>query len=209
MSNVVTVSTVAPASIPARMIPVIARTKAKKGETISDSQRLRAIVIPEFSLVDLPSKWQMFAHAQLAEIAKQQLAELWKQNGDSLREVAASLFSVDSLLAFAAREADSRRLTGDSIAANASEFISTLNPKLQALAKEILVSMAAPTKKGDEKQCFALGEKLEKWIEEKISDDSDSDPNPVLLLVQQKLISRANELKEIRLAFEMSEDPSF
>src|SRR5574343_1657077 len=140
-SNFIPVSTVAPAAIPARMFAIVSRTKETKGETLADSQRQRAILIPEFSVADLPSKWIMFATQQLAEIARAQLAELWKLHGNELREVHASLFTVDSLLAYASREAESRRLTSDSVAAACVKFVASLKKEMKAIAKEILISM--------------------------------------------------------------------
>ena len=202
MSRTITVSTVAPVAIERGFVPIIARTRAAKGKVIPQHDRLRCIQISEPDTSDLPSRWAMFAAAQLGRIAVAQLQELWAQQGAALKETDSSLWTTDALLAYAAREAESKRLTGEAITAASTAFLATVNPQAQKAAAEILASMAAPVKRGNEKQLFNLHAKLVSWITAQ-EDDTDADePNPILTTVAHKMHERAEELKAQRLAFE-------
>ena len=202
-SRIITISTVAPTSIERGYVPIIARTRAAKGKAIAPNNRLRAICITEPDVSDLPSRWAMFASAQLGRIAVAQLQELWANEGDNLRETHAGLWTTDALLAFAARDAESKRLSGESITAAMSEFLATVNPAAKETASAILASMAAPVKKGNEKQLFNLHEKLVSFLTAlEDNPDATEEPNPILSTVAHKMLERANELKSQRLAFE-------
>jgi hypothetical protein len=202
--RMLTVSTVVPAVIERGYVPVIARTRATDKNQVTTENRLRAITIPEFDVSDLPSKWAQFAAGQLGKIAVAQLQELWKQQGAALKETPVNIWSADSLLMFAAREAESKRLTGDSIATALSAFLASVNPKVQEVAKGILTSMAAPAKKGSEKQLFSLADKLAAFLAT-APVDQDAEPNPIPSQVLAKMIERAEELKAQRLAFDEEE----
>lgn len=201
-SRIITISTVAPTSIERGYVPIIARTRAVKGKTVAPQNRLRAIQIAEPDVSDLPSRWAMFASAQLGRIAVAQLQELWTTEGDELRETHAGLWTTDALLAFAAREAESKRLSGDTITAACTDFLATVNPQAKETATAILASMAAPVKKGNEKQLFNLHAKLVAFITELEDNETGDEPNPILSTVAHKMLERANELKSQRLAFE-------
>lgn len=203
------VSSVAPTKIAAGFVPVIARTRGAKGVVIAPENKLRAIEIIEPDVSGLPSKFTEFVRAQLAVIAVAQLQELWKQQGSSLRETDSSLWTTDGLLAFAAREQESKRLTADSITTAVAAFVATLKQEGRKVASEILSSMAAPAKKGSERQLFALHEKLAGFIDAQEADADAAEVSPLLPLVARKLAERAEELKAQRLAFETDNADAF
>jgi hypothetical protein len=209
MSRTITVSTVAPIAVPAGMVPVIARTRGTKGQQIPANQKLRAILVADYDCSGLPSKFTEFVRAQLAVTAVAQLQEMWKTQGDALLTTDAALWTTDALLGFAAREQENKRLTGDSITSACAAFVASLNPAGQKMASEILASMAAPAKKGSEKQLFALAAKLAAHIEELDADETAAEPNPLLAIVARKMHDRAEELKAQRLAFETDNADAF
>lgn len=84
-----------------------------KKQEIPASEKSRSIIIPEFQ-PDVSSKYVSIVSKALGETAKAQLAEMWEAN-PSIKEVAAVLFAEDNLLAYAARVAESKRLTIASI----------------------------------------------------------------------------------------------
>lgn len=202
------VSTVRPVSITGGHLAIVANTRETKGKVISTANRLRAIQIPEFDLNALPSKFAVFVSSMLESVARAQLATIWQKEGSNLREVSASLFTVDSLLAFASLEAESKRLTKTSVLAAISDFLLTLKESSRLLASGIVASMAAPAKTGNEKQCAALAAKLETWLEQ--NDDSiDDTTKTILFSVTAKLLERANELKAQRLAWQSTDELDF
>jgi hypothetical protein len=205
-SRTIQVLTTVPTAIERGFVPIIARTRAAKGKVIAPENRLRAICISEPDVSDLPSKWAMFASAQLGRIAVAQLQELWEQQGSALTETHAGLWTTDALLAYAAREAESKRLTADSIKEAMAVFILTINKPAQAKAMEILASMAAPVKRGNEKQLYSLHEKLAAFITEQEDDESMPEPNPLLSLVARKMFERAEELRIQRESFDIEAD---
>jgi hypothetical protein len=115
----IAVSTIPATTVPVGMLQVTARTRAttdketgKKTE-IPLSARSRSILIPEFA-IDAPSKFVSLISSALGELAKQQLSAAWEANPD-LREVDAAAYTLDSLLLFSAREAESRKLNSATI----------------------------------------------------------------------------------------------
>lgn len=172
-------------------------TKQKK--VIPEDQKVRSIIVPHLDVTGLPSKFSVFVSGALLDVAKLQLAAIWKDN-PQVREVAAAQFTTDGILAFAAREAESKRLTGDSIKAAVAEFLLTLPEARRVDAQEIMVSMSASAKKGSEVGCKSLGEKLAAWAEKQV-EGTDDEPNPVLVSVAAKLTARAEELRIQREAF--------
>lgn len=113
------VSTTPANAVPVGQLQIIARTRAttdkatgKKME-ITTANRSRSILIAEFTPA-VSSKYISLVSAALAEAAKQQLAAQWEANPD-LREVDTALYSEDSILAFCAREAESKKLTAAGI----------------------------------------------------------------------------------------------
>ena len=117
----IAVSTIPAAVVPAGMLQVKAATRAVTDKAtgikqdIPANQRSRSILIPEFS-IDAPSKFVSLISSALGELAKQQLSAAWEANPD-LREVDAAAYTLDSLLLFSAREAESRKLNSASILA--------------------------------------------------------------------------------------------
>ena len=208
---IITVSTVRPSNVPAGFVPVIASTRGAKGVVIPEAQKCRAIVVADYDASGLPSKFTEFVRAQLAVTAVAQLQELWKSQGDALKSVDSSLFTTDGLLAFAARQQESKRLTADSITSAVAEFVATCDLfKHDAARKagaEVLASMAAPAKKGNERQLFALAEKLAAYLATPREDGEEH--NPLLSSIIAKLTDKAEELKAQRLAFEQAGEDAF
>lgn len=188
------------------IIEVFCNTRETKGKTIDPANKLRSILIPELDLSALPSKFVVPVTGMFYDLARQQLAGLWKDNS-ALREVDSALFTVDGLLAYAARESESKRLTGDSIKVAAKEFISSLKQESQETATKILINMAAPgdrRNEGTEKQCFALASKLQEWIE--LDDENE---NPILVTVHERILARAEGLKKAREDYALETVESF
>lgn len=162
MSDVtlIPVSTVAPVVIPKGMIAVTVSAKeTKKTGAIDPSQKKRAIVIPEWT-PNVSSKYVSTVCEALHRIAKDQLAAIWKDADP--KEIAAALFTEDSLLAYAARIAESSRLTKESVEAwfIDSEFRKNLASKYSE--KQIqnigarLQNLAAPVPSYSEAQYHAV-----------------------------------------------------
>lgn len=131
---------------------IIASTReTKKTGTISEENKRRSIVVPEYSLQGLavPSKFESILLTQIREIAKSQLSELW-ENDANLREVPAAIWTIDSLLMYAARKAESTRLTSAGVeawyeASNlAKRVASTGNAAVIKDWKLLICGLAAP-----------------------------------------------------------------
>jgi hypothetical protein len=113
------VTTVPTIIVPKGFVQVIARTRAttdkesgKKKEIAAD-QKCRAILMPELT-PNVSSKYVSLVTSALGELAKAQLSAQWEQDA-SIKEVPAALYTEDALLAYGAREAESKKLTGASI----------------------------------------------------------------------------------------------
>jgi hypothetical protein len=133
---------------------VIARTRNGKNEDgskreVSTENRLRCIVIPELAVDGIPSKFQSLVMGALRDLAVAQLSSIWKKESQ-VREVPAAIWTVDSLLLFAAREAESQRLTTATIgdwfdSSNlAKRIMLRQDPKLLTKVRANVVSLAAP-----------------------------------------------------------------
>lgn len=115
-----TVTTVPQLTVAKGYIQVTANTRSStdkdgKKKEIPADQRSRSIIIPEFQPA-VSSKYVSLVTSALATAAKEQLAQQWKAE-PMLREVDAALYTEDSILAFCAREAESKKLTGAAILA--------------------------------------------------------------------------------------------
>ena len=114
-----TVTTVPAASAGKGFLQITANTRATKVDGVKKEipadQRSRSIIIPEFA-PNVSSKYVGIVVSALREVAKEQLAQQWKAE-PMIREVDAVLYTEDSLLLFAAREAESKRLSAVSILA--------------------------------------------------------------------------------------------
>lgn len=174
-----------------------------KKKEIPEHMRVRSIIVPVPDVSALPSKFSVFVSRCLMDVSKSQLAAIWEDKPE-VKEVAASLFTTDGLLAFAAREAESKRLTGATIKAAVAAFIPTVHEKKQAEALDILMNMAAATKTATEKQCVMLQPKFSEWVK-----TQDEEKNPVVHLVLDKLLEHIETKRLERLAFEAPEVDSF
>jgi hypothetical protein len=193
MTTTLTVSTVAQtATAGSGMEPVTIGTRATKdpetgkARTIPADQRTRSILIDELQVSDVPSKFQMLILDTLRDVAKAQLSSLWDADPD-LRIVPASIWSVDSLLMFAAREAESKRLTKAGVALwfASSELHSLLTAKNDAkLLKQWeskIIGISAPALTYSESECEAILKTLAKF-----DGDSDSAMGMQLIAKLQK-----------------------
>lgn len=134
MSDIVKlqVSTVRAAIVPKGKLQITAGTRATKDKVtgvkkeIAADQRSRSIIIDEFN-PSVESKYVSLVTSALSEVAKVQLTMQW-ENDPMLREVDAALYTEDALLLFAARDAESKKLSKETIEAwfNASELKSYL-----------------------------------------------------------------------------------
>jgi hypothetical protein len=174
-----------------------------KKKEIPEHMRARSIIVPVPDVSALPSKFSVFVSRCLMDVSKSQLAAIWEDKPE-VKEVAASLFTTDGLLAFAAREAESKRLTAASIKLAVASFILTVNEKRRDDALLILTNMAAATKTATEKQCMLLLPKFSEWVK-----TQDEEKNPVSHLVLEKLTEHIEAKKAERLAFDMEEDTTF
>jgi hypothetical protein len=158
----------------------LVRVNARNGKNEDGSRRevlaadrMRCIVIPELTVDGVPSKFQSIILDALRRTAKAQLDSLWTAE-PMLRTVQAAIWSVDSLLLFAARETESQRLTKQNCAdwfdssKLAARLMTKGDAKLLAQWKETICGMAAPTIATSEKQCNAIIATIGK-------DDSDSE----------------------------------
>lgn len=184
------VSSVRPASAPKGMVEVFTTVHKAPPES-----RCRSILIPELSLPDnVPSKFVTVLVGKLYELAREQLISAWK-NEPALKEVSASAFTIDGLLAFAAAVAESKRLTRDSIAAAIVSFIPTLAENRRKAAADILMSMAGAARQGKIVECESLADRLQAWID---SDDTgERAESYVLVQCVARLRARAAELREM------------
>jgi hypothetical protein len=157
---------------------------------VAQENRLRCVVIPELSVDGVPSKFQMLVMSALRDLAAKQLATLW-QDEPSIKEVPAAIWTVDSLLLFGAREAESKRLTKATLESwfDASDICKRLmakgDAKLLAKWKADIVSLAAPSiawvpdqcatviatiSKADCEEDNAIGQQLVAKLQKRIED---------------------------------------
>lgn len=153
--QMISVSTVPASVVPAGMLQVTARTRSttdkatgKKTE-VPLHARSRSILIPEFSLPAVPSKFASLVSEALTKLAQQQLAAAWEAQPELL-DVQAAAYSLDALLLYAAREAESRKLNADSISTFwegsqlRAAFTLKYTPAQIARFKLELINIAAP-----------------------------------------------------------------
>lgn len=203
------VSSVEPAEVPKGQVLVIARTRATtdratgKKKEIEAANRMRCVLIPELE-VRIESKFVMFVLSALYDIAKDQLSALWEEHGDSMVEVDAAIWHVDALLGYAARKAETKKLSADSIVA----WFATSELKKKLVAKY------------NEKQIAALLDDLKAiaspvipWSEEKLlkrialiggsEDDATTDVGASMI---RKMSNRAEAMKKDREALGSMDD---
>lgn len=152
--TLLTVSTIPATTVPAGMLQVTARTRATTDKTTGEKtaipldQRSRSIIIPEFS-IDAPSKFISLISEALGKLAQQQLDAAWTADPD-LRSVTAASYTLDSLLLYAARETESRKLNATTIlewwnsSALRTQFMARYKPAQIARFQLELANIAAP-----------------------------------------------------------------
>lgn len=180
------------------MVEIFAGQRPSKNKTVDAANRVRSILVPELTVPDgVPSKFARVVLAALYDAARAQLAAAWEQN-PALQEVSASAYTIDGLLAFAAVQAESRRLTSETITAHVlSGFLPTVAEAGRETAKAILLSMAAPTKGGKTSaQVSKLADKLEAWLtaDEAANEGEETKMQIVGKQLLTKLRERAEEL---------------
>lgn len=141
------------------------RNKPKDGPELEAHERARFIVVPELSVPEVPSKFTMLVIDTLLRIARDQLDSIWKDE-PQIKEVPAALFSVDSLLLYAAKKSESGRLNTDSIsvwfdASTLRQRIGKMDEAKQPGAikkyrEEGFCKLAAPVIDFSEKECADL-----------------------------------------------------
>jgi len=199
------VSTVAQIA-PKGFEPVTVGTRAttdketNKKKEIPADQRTRSIIIPELQVDGLPSKFTSLVLDTLRTIAKDQLASMWKAE-PMLREVPANVWSVDALLMYAAREAESKRLSTASIAEwfKSSQLAAKLatmdNKDLANIWQSKLEKLSPAVITMNEKDCEAIINTLSKF-----PDDMESLIGSQLIIKAQKRIATLQaQLAEVSL----------
>ena len=122
-------------------------------KAVTADQRCRCVLVPEASIQPdagtMPSKFLHLVSSMLCDIAADRLKQQWQENGDP-REVSASLFTVDSLLVFAAERKQREAMTGEKVAAwlKESATLRTLNDAARATWLARLPKIAAPGFRG-------------------------------------------------------------
>lgn len=177
---------------------VTAATRASEGKTIENANRMRCIIIPELAVDNVPSKFQSLVMDALRRTAKKQLDAMWKADA-MLQAVPAAVWSVDSLLLFAAKTAESTRLTKE----NTLEWFLTselckhlmapgadgkANPKKYEDWKLRVVGMAAPVLQLNEAQCNVTIAAIGKF-------ESDA-ASPMAAQMIEKLTKRIEALQQ-------------
>jgi hypothetical protein len=188
----IAVSTTPAAVVPAGMLQVKAATRAVTDKTtgtkteIPLNQRSRSILIKEWH-IDAPSKFVSLISTALGELAQQQLRAAWDANPE-LREVDEAAYTLDSLLLFSAREAESRKLNSTTIAewwAQSQLAVSMRARYNQVQLKRFLMSLeniAAPVLSAE----FYNEEKALKRIVTLATHDTDAS-HPVVIQMIAKL----------------------
>lgn len=137
---------------------VTAGTRASEGKNIPADQKMRCIIIPELAVDNVPSKFQSLVMNALRRTAIKQLATIWK-NEPMVREVPLAVWSVDSLLLFAAKQAEGTRLTRDNLlewfttSKLCAHIMGQNNAKMYENWKDRILSLAAPVLALNEAQC--------------------------------------------------------
>jgi hypothetical protein len=150
------ITTVPAATVPVGKIQVTVRARAGKDKNgnkteITAANRSRSVLIDEFRPA-VSNKYLNIVCAALYDTAKQQLDAQWSADAN-IKDTESTLYTEDALLAYAARESESKKLTGDAIVLwwNQSELKKSLvaagkysDKQLGALVEQ-LKNIAAPT----------------------------------------------------------------
>jgi len=193
------ITTVPALKVAAGHVQLTAGTRATKGKVIPPEQRSRSVVIPEL-VIQVERKYQALVIDALYQAGEDQLRALWK-NTDP-KETDEALWTEDSLLAFATRQAESKRLNGETIAAwyEDSEIrAAMLKAGGQKRADAVLArlqNLAAPQPSYSLEQCQSAIVLL--------AEDAGSDLGRTLIMKLQRIIER---IEADRKALEVSIAP--
>lgn len=198
------VSSVRPASTPAKFVVVETTARATtdresgKKKEIKPENRYRCVVIPELTVDGVPSKFQKFVLDMLYSIAKSQLSDLWDEHGDLMTQVDAAIWNVDALLLYAARKAESKKLSGETILSwfAASELRKKLAEKyneaqLKALANDLVTIAVAVIPWSEEKLLKRIA------LLGTVEDDAVSDIGSAMI---RKMSNRLDAIRKEREA---------
>lgn len=198
--TMIPVSSVASTSVQKGFIQIIASTReTEKTGKIEEANKRRCIVIPEFAPEGVPSKFQTLVVNSLERAAKDQLQALWEEKGNSISEVPAAIWTLDGILAFIARQAESQRFSKDNI--NAWLKTSELQKRLDAAsnkdnAKKIvsnLLAFAAPVPNISLADCKTLSNIIKK-------DDKDATSQfgaRMLTKIQERIALLEKQMQEV------------
>lgn len=185
--------------VDAGYVQLTAGTRATKGKVIPADQRSRSIIIPELT-PQVEKKFLSLVIDALYQAGEDQLRALWKESDP--KESDATLWTEDSLLAFANRQAESKRLNGDSIQAwydDSCIRTAMLNAGGNKRADAVLArlqNLAAPQPSYSLEQCQSAIVLL--------ADDAASDIGRTLIMKLQRIIER---IEADRKALEVSAAP--
>ena len=193
------ITTVPALKVAAGHVQLTAGTRATKGKVIPPEQRSRSVVIPEL-VIQVERKYQALVIDALYQAGEDQLRALWK-NTDP-KETDEALWTEDSLLAFATRQAESKRLNGETIAAwyedseiRAAMFKAGGQKRADAVLAR-LQNLAAPQPSYSLEQCQSAIVLL--------AEDAGSDLGRTLIMKLQRIIER---IEADRKALEVSIAP--
>lgn len=194
--TMITVSSVPAVLVQAGFVQITAGTRIGKDkkEIVAD-QRSRSILIPELK-VNAERKYQDLILSCLYDVAKQQLAATWKESS-MFKEVPAASYTEEALLAFAAREAESKKLSADSILAFWKEselrkFVEvTYTEKQVAQFLTELTNIAAPVPNYNETQALKRIATLGKF-----PADVDNDVCASMITKLQRVVERIRAERE-------------
>jgi len=193
------ITTVPSLKVEPGFVQLTAGTRATKGKVIPADQRSRSIVIPELT-PQVERKFLSLVIDALYQAGEDQLRALWKESDP--KESDSTLWTEDSLLAFANRQAESKRLNGDTIlawyedSAIRAAMIKAGGEKRAAAVLARLQNLAAPQPSYSLEQCQSAIVLL--------ADDAASDMGRTLILKLQRIIER---IESDRKALEVSAAP--
>lgn len=180
-------------------VQLTAGTRAAKGKVIPTEQRSRSIIIPELTPA-VEKKFFSLVLDALYQAGEDQLRALWKESDP--KESDATLWTEDSLLAFANRQAESKRLNGETITewyadtAIRTAMVKAGGEKKAAAVLARLQNLAAPQPSYSLEQCQSAMVLL--------AEDADSDIGRTLILKLQRIIER---IEADRRALEVTDVP--
>lgn len=177
-------------------VEIFTYARETKDKKIEAANRTRAIIIPELVVTDLPAKFADFVRGQLYTIAKSQLAELWKENGNQWVETPLDLWTVDSLLAYAARTQETQRLNAELVKTVFAEFLETCDEKKRDAIRDALISCASPSPSMTLKQAEFLSQRITNWLA-----DQEEEGHWAARAVLRKVDKHAADLKALDEAF--------